>query len=75
MKSFNDYLTEISHFDYNAFKYKGKVVGAIYPTGDGRFNSKRFKSPDTRRGVSFVQVHKTREDAEKHLIAKSGLDD
>jgi len=57
------------------FEYKGKVIGAISKMSDGYYVSRRRKEPDKKTSVHLMQKHKTREDAEKHLISKSGLDE
>lgn len=54
------------------FEHKGKVIGAISKSADG-YISRRRKDPDKPTSVHLMQKHKTREDAEKHLISKSGL--
>ena len=54
------------------FEHKGKVIGAISKSTDG-YVSRRRKDPDKPKSVHLMQKHKTREDAEKHLISKSGL--
>jgi hypothetical protein len=54
------------------FEHKGKLIGAISKTTDG-YISRRRKDPDKKTSVHLMQKHKTREDAEKHLISKSGL--
>ena len=55
------------------FEHKGKVIGAITKMSDGYYVSRRRKDPDKKTSVNLMQKHKTREDAEKHLISKSGL--
>jgi hypothetical protein len=55
------------------FEHKGKVIGAITKMSDGYYVSRRRKDPDKKTSVHLMQKHKTREDAEKHLISKSGL--
>lgn len=59
-------------FPHQGFEHKGKVIGAILK-GDGQYYTKRRLNPDKKGGTTVSMKHKTREDAEKHLIAKSGL--
>ena len=56
----------------HGFEHKGKRIGAVIDNGD-HFVSVRKKDPENWSSTKLRLKHKTRADAEKHLISKYGM--